>query len=51
MESDSQLKYQNITFIKGLKNVYCVLVLKDGRIAIGNDNLKIYNKKSFNYDF
>jgi hypothetical protein len=51
MESDSQLKYQNITFIKGLKNVYCVLVLKDGRIAIGNDNLKIYNKKNFNYDF
>ena len=51
MKSDSQLKYQNITFIKGLKDVYCALVLKDGRIAIGNDCLKIYNGKSFNFDF
>ena len=52
MKSDSQLKYQNIAFIKGLKNVYCALVLKDGRIAaIVNNYLKIYNGKSFNFDF
>ena len=51
MKSDSQLKYQNITFIKGLKNVYCALVLKDGRLAIGNNYLKIYNGISFKFDF
>ena len=52
MKSDSKLKYQNITFIKGLKKVYCALVLKDGRIAaIVNNYLKIYNGKSFNFDF
>ena len=53
MKSDSQLKYQNITFINGLKDVNSVLALKDGRIAIGIEkkNLKIYNGKSFNFDF
>ena len=51
MKSDSKLKYQNITFIKGLKNVYYALVLKDGRITIGNNYLTIYNGISFNFDF
>jgi hypothetical protein len=51
MKNNSQLKYQNITYIKGLKEIYCALVLKDGRIAIGNNYLKIYNGISFNFDF
>ena len=51
MKSINQLKYQNVTYIKGLKDIYCCLVLKDGRIAIGNKYLKIYDEKSFNFDF
>lgn len=51
MKNGSQLKYQNITFIEGLKDVYCALALKDGRIAIGSKYLKIYNGKSFKFDF
>ena len=51
MKKDSQLKYQNIIFIKEMKDIYSVLVLKDGRIAIGGEYLKIYNKKTFHLDF
>ena len=51
MKSINQLKYQNVTYIKGLKDIYCCLILKDGRIAIGNKYLKIYDEKSFNFDF
>jgi len=51
MKSDSQLKYQNITYIKGLKEINCALILKDGRIAIGGKYLKIYDLKSFDFNF
>ena len=51
MKNACQLKYQNVAYIKGLKEVYSSLVLKDGRIAIGNKYLKIYNGKSFIFDF
>ncbi len=51
MKSDSQLKHLNFTYIKEMKDVYSVLVLKDGRIAIGTEHLKIYNEKTLHYDF
>ena len=51
MKSDSQLKHLNFTYIKEMKDVYSVLVLKDGRIAIGTEHLKIYNEKTFHFDF
>ena len=51
MTSVDQLKYEIVTFVKGLKDIYCSLILKDGRIAIGSNHLKIYDEKSFNFDF
>ena len=51
MKNDSQLKLEIIANIEGLKNIDSVLVLKDGRIAIGTQCLKIYDKKTFNFDF
>ena len=51
MTSIDQLKYEIVTFVKGLKDIYCSLILKDGRIAIGSNHLKIYDEKSFNFDF
>ena len=51
MKKDSQLKYENITFIKGIKDICSILVLKDGRIAIGTEHLKIYSGKTFHFDF
>ena len=51
MKSINQLKYQNVTYIKGLEDIYCSLVVKDGKISIGSKYLKIYDEKSFNFDF
>ena len=51
MKKDSQLKYPDITFIKEMKDIRSVLVLKDGRIAIGTEHLKIYSQKTFDLDF
>ena len=51
MKKDSQLKYPEITFIKEMKDICSVLVLKDGRIAIGTEHLKIYSQKTFDFDF
>ena len=54
MKNNQKLKFQVYTYINDFKkksDINCILMLKDGRFAVGVDDLYIYNNIFFNLDF